>query len=361
MTTNEIHEMAPCLKKGPLSELGMKLIHEVNKIPKSISGDVLKTWITYYIFRAKEEAFKKKEDPTKEILENFQKQIEFIKSFNNLNLDLFFTTSIEEKSRQNIEEIETETGSHYGNLFKNFNADKYFGEATELLKARLERNNIFPDNLSSKTVLDAGCGGGRYSAAWKQLGAKTVTGVDFSEIGINSAKERLKSVDLDVNYQIEDVVNLSFENNSFDIVFSNGVLHHTRDCQSGVLEIVRVLKEGGMGWLYLIENPGGYFWDIIEILRIVMKDVDNETAREALKLLNVPTNRIFYILDHIMVPINLRWTDEEIQEVLKEGGAKNIQRLERGVDFDRIERLHNNDPFAEIKYGVGEHRYVFTK
>ncbi|WP_026953128.1 class I SAM-dependent methyltransferase [Algoriphagus mannitolivorans] len=361
MTKEEIEKIAPCLKNGPLSELGMKLIEEVNQIPKSISGDVLKTWLTYYIFRAKEEAFKKPGDPTNEILESFQKQTEFIKSFNHLDLDLFFTTSIEEKSRQSIEEIESETGSHYGNLFKNFDADKYFNEATELLKIRLERNGIFPDDISSKTVLDAGCGGGRYSVAWKQLGAQKVTGVDFSKIGIESAKERLKTVDIDVHYQIEDVVNLSFENDSFDIVYSNGVLHHTRDCRKGILEIVRVLKEGGMGWLYLIENPGGYFWDIIEILRIVMQGVDNQIAREALKLLNVPTNRIFYILDHIMVPINLRWTDEEIQDALKEGGAKNIQRLKRGVDFDRVEKIYQKEPFAEMKYGVGEHRYVFTK
>ena len=76
MTKNEIHKMAPCLKDGPLSDLGMKLIHQVNQIPKSISGDVLKTWITYYIFRAKEEAFKKQEDPTKEILESIQANVQ---------------------------------------------------------------------------------------------------------------------------------------------------------------------------------------------------------------------------------------------------------------------------------------------
>ena len=187
MTDREIFEIAPCLKNGPLSEFGLKLIHEINHIPKSISGDIFKTWVTYYIFKAKEESFKKAHDPTFEILESFQKQIEFIKSFNELNLDLFFTTTIEEKSRKSINEVEMETGSHYGNLFKDFDANKYFNEATELLKIRLERNKVFPENIESKTVLDAGCGGGRYSAAWKQLGAKEVTGVDFSEIGLKNA------------------------------------------------------------------------------------------------------------------------------------------------------------------------------
>ncbi|MAD12490.1 MAG: hypothetical protein CMC04_07205 [Flavobacteriaceae bacterium] len=358
---NKYKNYPESLQNGPLKDLGRKLVNEINKIDKSIYGDVIKTWVTYYIFKAKENAFKKNEDPTKEILENFQKQIEFVNSFRKLNLDLFFTNHIEDKSRKNLEEIENETGSHYGNLFKNFDEDKYFNEAKKLLQIRLERNNIFPENLSSKTVLDSGCGGGRYSVAWKQLGAKKVVGVDFSETGIKNAKQRLKSVDLDVDYKIEDVVNLSFENDSFDIVFSNGVLHHTRDCKKGIQEIIRVLKKGGMGWLYLIENPGGYFWDVIEILRIIMKDVDNQLARESLKLLNVPTNRIFYILDHIMVPINLRLTHEEILKILIEGGATNIQRLNRGADFDRIEKLHTNAPFAEIKYGVGEHRYVFSK
>ncbi|MCI5059235.1 MAG: class I SAM-dependent methyltransferase [Flavobacteriales bacterium] len=361
MSDDNIFEMAPCLKDGPLSAKGLPFVKQALELPKSVSSDIIKTWATYYIFIAKESAFRKEVDPTNEILEALENQRNFLAAFNNLNLEHFATSEAMEKSRASMEEVERETGNHYGNLFKKFDAEKYFQETHDLLKTRLEVNNILPENLSEMTVLDAGCGGGRYSAAWKKLGAKEVTGVDFSEIGISSAKDRIKEANIDVNYQLEDVVNLSFQNDTFDIVFSNGVLHHTRDLDKGIHELVRVMKKDGFGWLYLIENPGGYFWDIIEILRVIMADVDNGVARNALRILGVPANRIFYILDHIMVPINLRLTGDEIIEILEKHGAKDVKRLERGYGFDRIEKIYQKEPFAEMKYGVGEHRYVFTK
>jgi hypothetical protein len=116
-----------------------------------------------------------------------------------------------------------------------------------------------------------------------------------------------------------------------------------------------------LGWLYLIENPGGVFWDVIEILRVVMKDEDKATSRMALQMMGLPANRIFYILDHVMVPINLRLTSEEIEECLSSFGATEIRRLERGADIDRIERIYRKEAWATERFGVGENRHVFSK
>ena len=46
---------------------------------------------------------------------------------------------------------------------------------------------------------------------------------------------------------------------------------------------------------------------------------------------------------------------------LKQAGASEIRRLERGTDFDRVEQVYQHRPFAEVKYGVGEQRYFFRK
>ena len=211
-------------------------------------------------------------------------------------------------------------------------------------------------------MLDAGCGGGRYSVAWRLLGAKPVVGFDISTTGIEDAHRRIVEAGInDMRFEQGNVLELPFDDNTFDVVFSNGVLHHTTDWKQGVKELVRVLKPNGFGWLYLIENPGGLYWDIIEILRVVMKDEKRDVARAALQILGVPANRIFYMLDHVMVPINVRLTPEEIEEGLRAVGTTNIRRLERGTDFDRVERIYKQEPFAGIKYGVGENRFVFTK
>ena len=67
------------------------------------------------------------------------------------------------------------------------------------------------------------------------------------------------------------------------------------------------------------------------------------------------------MLDHVMVPINIRLRPEEIEYCLAKAGATGVRRLNRGTDFDRIEKIYQEEPFATVKYGVGENRYVFSK
>jgi SAM-dependent methyltransferase len=258
--------------------------------------------------------------------------------------------------------VEQITGEHYGRLFREFDAQSFAAEPARLLRERLTRNSVALPDLASARVLDAGCGGGRYSVAWHLLGAREVLGVDLSEPGIADARARADAMKLDaVMFERMDVVELPVTADAFDVVFSNGVLHHTRDWKRGVHALVHALKPGGLGWLYLIENPGGYFWDVIEMLREVMAGEVHEQARIAVANLGIPPNRVFYMLDHVMAPINLRLTADEIHAELTTAGARDIRRLERGYDFDRVERIFQSEPYATMKYGAGEHRFVFTK
>lgn len=357
MDKHKIFEVAPCLKDGPLSEAGLDLINEMNKIPKSESGDLFKILSCYYLTNTKEVAFEKEDDPTFEIIDSLNKIKRLSESFNLLNLEYFNLFKNDTLNELNS----TSTASYYGDLFKDFDFEKYYNETPEILKTRLERNKVYPKDLNAKTVLDVGCGDGKYSLAWKQLGAKEVTGVDFSEKAINIAKDRVRESDSNINYKIDDALNLSIENNSFDIVYCFGVLHHTSDPKKGISELVRVLKEGGFGWLYLIERPGGFNWDIVEILRLIMKDIDVNYARKVLSLLNVPSKKIFRTLDHVLAPINIRLTEKEIEKILEEAGAKQIKKMKRGTNFDRIEKIYRGEPNSEIKYGVGQNSFVFSK
>lgn len=254
------------------------------------------------------------------------------------------------------------TGEHYGQLFRAFSKTSYWEEPARLLRERLERNGIEAAAWQGRRVLDAGCGGGRYTVAWHLLGAGSATGLDISETGLTDARARVADAEVaNVNFDQGSVLQLPYEDNAFEIVFSNGVLHHTTDWKTGVAELVRVLAPGGLGWLYLIGEPGGFFWDIIEVLRVVTQNVDRQIARDALSLIGMPKNRIFYMLDHVMVPINVRLTPEEIEACLRASGATAIRRFERGADFDRVEQIYQERPFARDMYGAGENRHVFSK
>lgn len=355
--------IAPCLDSGPIAEQARSLITASQMLGTTSWASTMRAWCVPYLFKNMENIFASDREPIAAINQSLQSLGLFLGSAaasgmsdlgNNGNHDYLVASE--------DGDVKAITGNHYGHLFKAFSSTSFFDEPVRLLRTRLERNSIDISDLDRKEVLDAGCGGGRYTVAWRVLGARRVVGIDASEIGIADATRRTREASLSgVEFEPGNVLELPFEDDSFDIVFSNGVLHHSEDWKRGIGELVRVLKRGGLGWLYLIENPGGLFWDVIEILRAVMKGEPREHARAALQMIDIPANRIFYLLDHVMVPINVRLTTEEIEDCLASSGATGIRRLTRGTDFDRIEQIYRKDPFAEVKYGVGESRYIFTK
>lgn len=343
------------MKNTSFAKVGKKLILRSRSLENNAVNSILKTWCVAHAFKEMEEAFSQKENPTSKIAKLLENLNRIIKDFENIKLG--------SKTSCLKDSIAKFTGEHYGELFSAFDANSYWNEPLKLLSQRLARNGLNPKKLAKgKSVLDAGCGGGRYSVAWKLLGADSVTGLDFSAKGIKDAQKRVKEKGIKKMKFIKgDVLNLPFDDNSFDIVFSNGVLHHTSNWKKGVKEMIRALKPNGFGWLYLIESPGGLFWDLIEILRVIMKGINLDIARNSLYLIGISPNRVFYILDHVMVPINIRLKPDEIEKCLEQAGAVNIKRLKRGTDFDRIEQIFQKKPYAKTKYGIGENRYIFTK
>jgi ubiquinone/menaquinone biosynthesis C-methylase UbiE len=107
------------------------------------------------------------------------------------------------------------------------------------------------ESFTGKRVLEIGCGAGIDSAEFARNGA-IVTSTDFTERSVQAAKELLAEANLPVNVVQADATNLQFEDNSFDCVYSFGVLHHIPDVEKALAEIKRVLKPGGqvMAMLY---------------------------------------------------------------------------------------------------------------
>jgi len=357
-------EIAPCLHEGPLAAPGSELVEEAAALSPGVWSEILKAWSIPFVFHERERVFAAPEDPVAPIQRMLEALAASLRRGRQANRQGFLGAAEAQGAEAGSvgSGVEDATGEHYGKLFRGFSSGSYSDETPELLRVRLSRNGIDPDVYEAKHLLDAGCGGGRYSLAWRRLGAGSVTGLDISEINIEEARQRAEGAQLDgLAFERGNVLDLPYPDDHFDAVFSNGVLHHTTDWKGGVRELVRVLRPGGWGWLYVISDPGGLFWDTIEILRVVTRGLDRSRARKALRLLGLPGNRVFYMLDHVLVPINLRSTPDEVEATLRASGARDILRLVRGTDFDRIESIHRDDPHAVAKYGVGENRFVFSK
>jgi ubiquinone/menaquinone biosynthesis C-methylase UbiE len=115
-------------------------------------------------------------------------------------------------------------------------------------------------------VLEIGCGMGTDGAQFAQAGAH-YTGIDLTEAAIELARKRFELSGLEGEFRVADAEHLDFADNSFDRVYSHGVLHHTPDTARAVKEIHRVLKPGGRATIMLYHR-GSYNYRVgIRVLR----------------------------------------------------------------------------------------------
>jgi 2-polyprenyl-3-methyl-5-hydroxy-6-metoxy-1,4-benzoquinol methylase len=92
-------------------------------------------------------------------------------------------------------------------------------------------------------ALDFACGDGQYSFLMAEAGAE-VTGIDISPTSIENATHEAAHRRLNVNFEVMDCEQMSFPDQSFDLINVNGVLHHM-DLSHAYRELARVLKPTG--------------------------------------------------------------------------------------------------------------------
>ena len=97
-----------------------------------------------------------------------------------------------------------------------------------------------PD-LKGKSVLCIGCGTGEECEHLKSLGAKRIVGIDISKGLIDFAKKSYP----DLEFQVMDMENLNFADDSFDFVYSSLTMHYVKDWTKTLRGVHKILKKGG--------------------------------------------------------------------------------------------------------------------
>jgi len=112
----------------------------------------------------------------------------------------------------------------------------------------VNKTGLKSEDFRGKLVLDVGCGMGRFAEVATRWGARVI-GIDLSAAA-EVAAENLSKRDF-VALQA-DVFALPFLPETFDCIYSMGVLHHTPDCEQAVKILPQYLKPGGTiaVWLY---------------------------------------------------------------------------------------------------------------
>ncbi len=117
-------------------------------------------------------------------------------------------------------------------------------------------------SYAGKDVLEVGCGAGIDLVHFARAGANVI-GVDLAEVSIDLARKNFAARNLAGEFRVMNGQDLTFADNSFDVVYGHGVLQYTADVPAMLREIHRVLKPGGqvifmvynrISWLNFMKN-----------------------------------------------------------------------------------------------------------
>ncbi|MDU1891258.1 MAG: class I SAM-dependent methyltransferase [Dysgonomonas sp.] len=110
--------------------------------------------------------------------------------------------------------------------------------------------NMLPD-FEGKRVLDLGCGFGWHCQYAVNQGASSVTGVDISEKMLAVAREK---TDKSINYICSPIEDISFPNESFDVLISSLAFHYIESFDSICKQVYSYLNKGGY-FVLSVEHP----------------------------------------------------------------------------------------------------------
>lgn len=140
-------------------------------------------------------------------------------------------------------------GAFFDSNVEDYEAKHYSGEVRSFMTVRQRRVLEFVDGLRlprGTPTLDAGCGPGYLLEALTARGLQ-VSGMDASSGMLRRAEARVQAAkpEFPVSLKAGDIEHLPFEDASFDLVTSTGVIEYLKDDAMVLGEMLRVLRPGG--------------------------------------------------------------------------------------------------------------------
>ena len=172
-----------------------------------------------------------------------------------------------------------------------------------------------------KLLLDAGCGAGHSGMLFfnKHLQNHDYLGVDISD-AVDVASQRFLEQGFPGDFLQCDLMDLPIPDGSVDLIFSEGVLHHTDSTEQAIKSLARKLKPGGrfLFYVYALKSPIREFTD--DRIRAELAPLSNEEAWHALE----PLTRLGITLGELGVNVEIK---EDIPLLGIPKGTIDLQRL----------------------------------
>lgn len=188
--------------------------------------------------------------------------------------------------------------------------------------------------IQGRQVVDIGCGGGLYTATFAEMGAATVTSVDFSLEMLKSAGEQCQHYP-NVLFKLGDALHTGLPAEQYDIVLERAVTHHLKQSElpTCFAEALRLLRSGGT---FIIQNrtpddyslPGshthirGYFQERYPRLKAI------EVGRRAASSLLIEALQQVGFQD---ITVHHLWEIKDIHTNLDSLALNLLQRKDRSI------------------------------
>ena len=259
-----------------------------------------------------------------------------------------FSQTLEEKHHQLWQEI-----------WPRHSKEEY-DKFVELKKERFEFNEL-QSIVKGADCVEFGCGNGAILCSLLQLGAKSITGIDWGENSVAYARKEVQrfSKGEPIHIDVANVLSSGLDSNRYDFGVSNGVFHHLSKNHiiPALKEVNRVLRPGGLFWFYTDGNAlSSELWDMtVE----VMEGVSPTQIEQVLKLLNISREKTVHLMD-AMKATYVHASLEEVKTWLEQSGFEFIRRMKGGGEFDQ-DSDSQTAPYQREKFRDGDIRVLARK
>lgn len=162
---------------------------------------------------------------------------------------------------------------------------RFFASAEHYLPSkRLPFDALIPfDTLPQLDVLEIGVGNGSHAALLARH-AKSFTGIDLTEYAVRATSERLRKFDLRGRVMRMDAEKMDLPDQSFDFIWTWGVIHHSSNTRAILQQMHRVLRPGGRAMVMVYHRSVWDYYVRLGLLRRIKHGWNTSSVHSAVQL-----------------------------------------------------------------------------
>jgi ubiquinone/menaquinone biosynthesis C-methylase UbiE len=214
-------------------------------------------------------------------------------------------------------------------------------------------------------VLDAGCGTGQL-AIFLSIARRDVVGIDFSWGSLSKGNSFRKKFNMKhVDLAQMDLFQLGLREESFDYVFSNGVLHHTADPYTAFKNVLRLVKPGGYITIGLYNTYGRLFLDMRRVIFNLTRDKLAKLDYFMRQSKIGEDKRHTWYMDQYKHPHEMKMSVSEVLHWYRENGIEyinSVPKIRMGDRFTMDDKLFDkHEPGTALENLFCQLGWIFTE